>query len=164
VEKDGTTSSFTLGRPSFTTEILEKLQEEYEEEHKAGAKPLLKKGLARRHIVSSKDMAEHYEGKFPKTAWSAARKLVETKGRTVKVEVGKLSNANILAGIKKLHSNFFNDIQNLFVGDSWRNSQIGREIDREKPGMGEVRLRKHIQDIKKTWAIDGSFQPSGWDG
>ena len=84
--------------------------------------------------------------------------------------VGRVSDAvargnkKVFDATKKRHSLFFNYLKNLFVGESWRNSQIGREIDKEKPGMGDVKLRKHIAHIKRTWCFDSAFEPTGWDG
>jgi hypothetical protein len=162
-KKDGKTAAFTLSRPSFVSETLEILKTEYPEDHrKTRGDPILKKGLARRHIVSSKDMAEHYESTLKGTLWSQAKSLLETKGSgdaliTVKDPLG---NKNIHAGAKERHSNFFNYTKNLFVGDRFRNSAIGRALDPEKPGMGAVKLAQHIASIKKMWALDSSFTPT----
>jgi hypothetical protein len=29
--------------------------------------------------------------------------------------------------------------------------------------MGEVKLKKHIAHIKRTWCFDAAFEPTGWD-
>jgi hypothetical protein len=159
--KAGETAGFTLSRPSFKSETLETLKEDYPELHRRGAEPLLKKNLARRHIVSSKDMAEHYESTLIGTKWAVAKELLETKGGAeARVEIAApLGNKTIHAGAKERHRGFFNYTENLFVGDRFRNSAIGRAIDPDKPGMGKKKLSEHIALIKRTWAL-GPFTPT----
>ena len=162
-KKDGKTAAFTLSRPSFVSETLEILKADYPEGHRKTAdSPILKKGLARRHIVSSKDMAEHYESTLTGKLWSNAKSLLETKGSgdALTPVADPLGNKNIHAGAKERHSKFFNYTKNLFVGDRFRNSAIGRALDPEKPGMGAVKLAQHIASIKKMWALDSSFTPT----
>jgi hypothetical protein len=161
--KDGKTAAFILGRPSFTMETLEKLEELYPEAHKqtSGDRPLVKKGMARRHIVSSKDIAEHYETTLKGLLWSKAAALLSTKGKGDALVTAEtpLANKTIHGAAKTRHGKFFNSVKNLFLGDRFRNSEIGRSLDKEKPGMGEVKLKKHIADVKRTWAL-GPFEPT----
>jgi hypothetical protein len=164
-KKDGVMKKFTLTRPSFTTTTREAIQEAFPEQHRKGSDAILKTGLARRHIVSSKDMAEHYETTLVGKKWSECKELLSKKGGAVaRVDVAEpLTNAKVESATKDRHSRFFNWTKNLFVGESWRNSQIGRELDREKPGMGEIKLKAHIASVKRTWTLASGFEPTGWD-
>jgi hypothetical protein len=153
-QKDQPTKAFTISRPSFITETLEALQEAYPDEHKKGKDPLLKKGLARRHIVSSQDMAEHYQTSLIGKLWSIGKgMLLKGSGNAVTQITGRLSHKAIADAAKTRHKNFFNYTENLFVGDKYRNSSIGRALDTEKPGMGVKKLNDHIAKIKKEWAM-----------
>ena len=153
-QKDQPTKTFTIPRPSFVTETLEELKELYPEEHKKGKDPLLKKGLARRHIVSSQDMAENYQTALIGKLWSIGKGLLLKGSAGAPTTIsGRLSHKAIADGAKERHKKFFNYTENLFVGDKYRNSSIGRALDVEKPGMGVKRLNDHIAKIKKEWAI-----------
>lgn len=153
-QKDQPTKSFTIPRPSFVTETLEELKELYPDEHKKGKDPLLKKGLARRHIVSSQDMAENYQTALIGKLWSIGKGLLLKGSAGAPTTIsGRLSHKAIADGAKERHKKFFNYTENLFVGDKYRNSSIGRALDVEKPGMGVKRLNDHIAKIKKEWAI-----------
>ncbi len=176
-EPDGIVKGISIPRPKFEVETLEWLKGEYPEEHKqalgASGQPLLKKGLARRHVVSSKDMAEDYENTLNKkdTKWSEARHLLQTKGKgEALIKKGDwqaapyhpLSNGAIQAAAKERHSRFFNYTENLFVGDSWKNSQLGQKIDREHPDKQGEELEKYVKSVKKMWALSDDFEPTGW--
>jgi hypothetical protein len=153
-QKDQPTKAFTIPRPSFFTETLEDLKELYPDEHKKGKDPLLKKGLARRHIVSSQDMAENYQTALIGKLWSIGKGLLlKGSGDASTTISARLSHKAIADGAKERHKKFFNYTENLFVGDKYRNSSIGRALDTEKPGMGVKRLNDHIAKIKKEWAI-----------
>lgn len=153
-KQDLPTKSFTIPRPSFKTVTLEKLQELYPEQHMKGEKPILKKNLARRHIVSSKDMAEHYQTTLVGKLWSIGKTLLLKGSENAPTQVqGRLSHKAIHDAAKERHLKFFNYTENLFVGDRFRNSAIGRALDPEKPGMGENALNEHIANIKKKWAM-----------
>jgi hypothetical protein len=153
-QKDQPTKSFTIPRPSFVTETLETLKEEYPDEHKRGKDPLLKKGLARRHIVSSQDMAEHYQTSLIGKLWSIGKGLLLKGSAGAPTPIsGRLSHKAIADGAKDRHKKFFNYTENLFVGDKYRNSSIGRALDTEKPGMGVKKLNDHIAKIKREWAM-----------
>jgi hypothetical protein len=153
-KQDLPTKSFTIPRPSFVTETLEELKEAYPDEHKKGKDPLLKKGLARRHIVSSQDMAENYQTALIGKLWSIGKGLLLKGSAGAPTTVAaRLSHKAIADGAKERHKKFFNYTENLFVGDKYRNSSIGRALDIEKPGMGVKRLNDHIAKIKKEWAM-----------
>jgi hypothetical protein len=106
-------------------------------------------------------MAEHYQESLIDKKWEIAKDLLEKKGGAeAKTGVGApLGDKNIVGSAKKRHSNFFNFCENLFLGDRFRNSAIGRALDPEKPGMGKKALAEHVANIKKTWAM-GPFTPT----
>jgi hypothetical protein len=176
-EPDGDVKGIAIPRPKFEIETLEWLKEEYPDEHKvalgAADQPLVKKGKARRHVVSSKDMAEHYENTLnDNMKWSAARHLLQTKGEGIALIKKKewdappyqpLSNDAIQAAAKERHNRFFNYTENLFVGDSWKNSQIGRRIDKEHPDKQGKELQKYVNDVKRMWALSKDFEPTPWE-
>jgi hypothetical protein len=156
-------------RRAWEIETLEILQTRQPEEHRkklgAAGQPVVKKGKARRHIVSSKDMAEHYENVLNKKKWSLAKALLEKGGSGkahTKVEGGKkLNNARILESAQARHSKFFNHADNLFVGPGKKNSALGRRFDPDKgTGMTDQEIKDYVDGVKKEWALDGSFAPT----
>jgi hypothetical protein len=103
----------------------------------------------RRHIVSSQDMAEHYEKCLrKKPMWQAAKLLLE-RGQPVQKP---LSDKVIETAAKQRHKRFFNDIHNLYGGDLEKNRSLGRTID-PKPGMGPKKLSDHLEYIRGRWAL-----------
>jgi hypothetical protein len=103
----------------------------------------------RRHIVSSQDMAEHYEKSLrKKKMWEAAKLLLE-RGQPIQKP---LSDKKIEAAAKQRHKRFFSDVHNLFIGDLTENRSLGRTVD-PKPGMGPKKLKDHIEYIKGRWAL-----------
>jgi hypothetical protein len=173
-EADGTVKGVAISRPQFSITTMEWLKEQYSEEHKkalgASDQPLLKRGYARRHVISSKDMAENYEGNLNGKKWSGARDLLKSRG-TEKALIknwkdapySPLSNAAIQAAAKERHRRFFNLTENLFVGDSWKNSQLGQKIDTEHPDKQGDELKKYVKSVKKNWALSDDFTPTAWD-
>jgi hypothetical protein len=154
-------------RRSWEIDTLEMLETRQPVEHlkKGGAagQPKLKKGRARRHIVSSKDMAEHYENALNRKKWSIAKALLEKAGSGkahTKVEGGKkLNNARILEGALKRHGKFFNHADNLFVGPGRKNSALGRRLDPDRgTGMTPKEIDDYVAGVKAEWALDGSFK------
>lgn len=158
-------------RRSWESETLTILAEESEELHKkdrsgnvrrgASGTPLLKKGYARRHIFSSKDMAEHYEETLNgirggRKTLAQAKKLLEETGcdaaRAAGKVQGKLSNKAILEAAKRRHAAFFNCADNHFVGPSKRNSQIGRNLDPDSLDREDLQI--HVDTVKAEWALD----------
>ena len=153
LEPDGDMKPFKISRPTFTADIAAAL-------NPAGI-DLKAAKLDRRHIVSSKDMAEHYETCLvAQKKWSKAKTLLESKTETV----GKpLSNEAIETTAKSRHTRFFNDEKNLFLGGSSENRSLGRRLDPKKPGMTPAALADHIADIKHRWALDNTLKITGWD-
>ncbi|MFS8979362.1 DUF4157 domain-containing protein [Cupriavidus necator] len=158
---DSELKTFTLGRPSFTVEAKQQLKEDDPDQHRKTGKDrqVLKKGLARRHVVSSKDMAEHYEKALIKNKWSIGKVLL-TKAGTGEANTpvtGRLSHKALHAAAKARHSKFFNYTENIFIGPSARNSELGRRLDPDGYAPDLKALRAHVTRIKKMWAMDGSL-------
>jgi hypothetical protein len=104
----------------------------------------------RRHIVSSEDMATHYEKiLIKKKRWEAAKILLE-RGQPIDKP---LTDKKIEAAAKQRHKRFFNDVHNLWPGPSTPNRALGQKVD-PKPGMGKKRLTEHIEYIRRRWALD----------
>lgn len=136
-DDDREVGEIQVERPSFTQKIRDAIAIDVDKED-------------RRHIVSSQDMAEHYEESLRKTKmWRAAKLLLE-RGQPVDKP---LSDKKIEAVARQRHRRFFNDVHNLFPGPLEENRALGRRIDPGKPGMGKTKLREHIEYVKKRWAL-----------
>lgn len=160
ISQDSELTAFSLGRPSFTVEAKRELKKEHAGEHVKKADSVsLKKGRARRHVVSSKDMAEHYEKALIKKKWSIGKTLLgfAGEGKAIIKLSGRLSHKVIHAAAKKRHSAFFNHTENIFIGPSARNSELGRRLDPDGYGLDVEGLKAHVRKIKKEWAMDGSL-------
>jgi hypothetical protein len=125
-------------------------------------KDLIAAELDRRHIVSSEDMVQHYKTNLEGETWASAKKKLDPKLKSNGLgQVDPLTDKVILSRTKALYKTFFNDLTNLFVGDSSENRSIGQELDRGKKGMGEARLDQHIANIKTKYAI-GPLKITGY--
>ncbi|MFV0436025.1 MAG: DUF4157 domain-containing protein [Desulfopila sp.] len=154
-EPDGDMQPFKISRPSgFTAETAKILNPD--------GRDLKLAKLDRRHVISSKDMAEHYETVLVGTRkWSKAKALLVKKKETVATP---LSNEAIQASAKGRHYRFFNDLKNLFLGPRGKNRSLGRRVDIGSdlpvPILTEEGLQEHLTYVKKTWALDSTFKPT----
>jgi hypothetical protein len=153
-EPDGDMVPFKIPRPDgFTAETAKALN--------PNDIDLRVAKLDRRHIISSKDMAEHYETTLlAQQKWSKAKALLVSKNETV----GKpLSNDAIAATAKERHYRFFNDLKNLFLGPRGKNRSLGRRVDTGSdlpvPLLTEAGLKEHLQYVGDKWCL-GPFQPT----
>ena len=124
------------------------------------------RALARRHVVSSFDISQHYSKALAKKKWSEAKLLLEQRGSIALAKtavVGELSQAAIEAAARQRYQAFFGYAQNLFIGDSAENSSIQEHLDRGNPDLAGKKLEEHVARIKRSWAIDNSIQISGLD-
>lgn len=145
-ENDRPVGAIQVERPSFTKKVRDLILIDADKED-------------RRHIVSSQDMAEHYEKSLRKQPMYAAGKLLLKRGQPVE---GKLTDKTIEKAAQSRHKKFFNDVHNLFPGPLEENRSIGRAIDPGKPGMGTKKLREHIEYIKVRWAlVPETLTPTG---
>jgi hypothetical protein len=98
-------------------------------------------------------MAAHYEAVLNAEKWSGAQNILQSKGETVNPPLG---NKKIQTVAQARHKVFFNDVENLFIGDASENRSIGSETD--IPEDWEAReWRKHKSYIKTTYALSDSF-------
>jgi hypothetical protein len=175
---------FSISRPSFTLTQKINIARQHEATNKrlqaAGkaAPDLLKDnsdglrinmaaGQARRHVVSSDDMAKHYEEvlrsksavKKDALRGSAAKLLIEQRGSVApaRVPVAGTKKAHIQAAAVARHGAFFGYAKNFFIGDSRENSAIQQHLDNGHPEMAAAELKNHVRLMKRAWALDGSF-------
>jgi hypothetical protein len=167
---DRPVKKISVPRKSFTYEMKSKLADTQKDESNLrkdseGRLVNVKKGLARRHIVSSYDMSKHYEKALKGKKVSEAKLKIEQRGSapTSLPPVDSLSEAAVEMAANERHHAFFGYTMNLFIGDSAENSSIQEELDRGKPGMGEKKLLDHVSRIKRMWALDSSITISGLD-
>jgi len=149
-------------RSTFTLATKWKLAELYPEQHKplvtGQQSPSLEKQLDRRHVFSSQRMAAHYESVLNVVKWSKAKDiLTHARGQPETVS-DPLGNPTIQAAAQARHKRFFNDTNNLFVGDSSVNRSIGAATDIPTNEQYEdFEYHEHLAYIKATYALDDSF-------
>lgn len=166
--RDSDVKAFSLPRSTFTVEHKTKIAEQHAKKtdlrlNAEGKKINLRKGLARRHVVSSHDMATHYASLLKGKKWSQAKLLLEQRasiGAARTPVKTPLSQANIEDAASRRYGNFFGYAKNLFIGDSRENSSIQQHLDKGHPDMAEKQLREHVRHIKRSWAIDPSMKIS----
>lgn len=125
----------------------------------------LKTGLARRHVVSSHDMAKHYEGMLNKKKISEGKLLLEQRASITdaRTPVEELSQSGIQKAATNRYSKFFGYLRNMFIGDSRENSSIQEYIDKGHPEMAGQKLQEHVNHVKRAWAFDKDMKISGLD-
>jgi hypothetical protein len=116
---------------------------------------LIKEELDRCHIVSSQDMAEHYESTLTGKTLSEAKALLDPKLKLNKLDEvsDPPSGPKVLKAAKALHKKFFDELANLFLADSSKNRAIGQAVDTRKRGMSEALLVEHIADMKAKYGL-----------
>ena len=100
--------------------------------------------MARRHIISSKEVLDHFEGALNGLTFAKATAKLETRG--IKV-AGRVTNAKIQEAAQSLLAAFFNDVGNLWVGDSLENSII--QDARDFPE--DVDPGPHVRKVKAKY-------------
>lgn len=118
----------------------------------------------RRHIISAKDMGDHYvEALVQEAKWSKAKKLLSDKGET---NIAKLVKDQVPVedAAKARHRRFFNDVENLFVGDLGTNRALRESVDvglnraTGKRYMSEKEFLRRISNVEKRWTLTGNFK------
>lgn len=138
--EDGQTS-IKIERPGFRKSLKDRFRKQYPASH-SGA--VLADNIDRRHIVSSDEMAKHYESVLNPLKWSEAKKRLVDKGTPVSAEPPK--NEDIQKAAEKRHKDFFNDLENLWPGDASQNRSIG--ADRDPPNyMTEAAADAHAKTM-----------------
>ena len=150
VAPDGTLD-IKLERPGgFWRKTKKALHEEDPSAHKLRLKGQVKEGLARRHIISSKEVLDHYNKNLNKKPLPTAQQILEGT-KHVKVE-GKLGAPSLLKAAKTLVKAFFNDTENLWVGDSAENSSIQEARDFPED-WSAAEKRNHVAKIKRKYFL-----------
>jgi hypothetical protein len=173
---EGTITKIDIPRGTFTVTQKAKIAEEHEKlKARAGQtqKELVKnkqdelinlrKGLARRHVVSSHNIATHYVATLKGKPWSEAKLLIEERSSIPMARTkvsGTVDETSIVAAAKARYNKFFGYFRNIFIGDSKENSSIQQHLDKGHPEMADKLLYDHIDRIQREWAFDTSFTPS----
>jgi len=170
---DGKVVRFAIPRGSFTVEQKRKIAAQHpdKKELKLNSQGELinlatrdGKALARRHVVSSYDMSQHYSSALENKPWSEAKLLLEQRGSIALSHTpvtGTLGQDAIRDAALRRYGAFFGYAKNLFIGDSAENSSIQELLDRGHPDLAGQKLFEHISRIKRSWAIDSSITISG---
>ena len=77
--------------------------------------------------------------------WLKAKELLTTTGTDEGAKIYPdipLADNIIHAAAKNRHRNFFNYFRNIFIGDKYRNSSLGKQLDPDKPGKGIYKNRR----------------------
>lgn len=140
-----------LRRPSgFRLATKEQLRANFPDLHKknVSSRPLLRVTEARRHIVPSQEFLAHLESTLNGLEPKEAKVLLEKKS----VTVGGLSNAKIQEAAQALLRAFFNDVENLWVGNSVENSTI-KDVRDFPPGWTNADVQAHMRNIRKKYML-----------
>jgi hypothetical protein len=145
--EDGETN-IKVSRATFRSSLKESFREEYSEAHVAAGR--LRADFDRRHIISSDEMAKHYQSVLNGLKWSAAKKKLEDNGEKKLPDPPK--NADIEATARARHRNFFNDLENLWPGDASVNRSIGAGRD-FPPRMSPAEQTAHEAAIYDRYGL-----------
>jgi Domain of unknown function (DUF4157) len=118
--------------------------------------------LDRRHVVSSKDMIEHYENTLKTVTVPLAITMISQRSSIAeaRTQVDKPGGVDqVKAAAKKRYNGFFSYVNNIFIGDASPNRKIGRAIDKAHPGFADSdnALNDHIARIKREWSFGTGF-------
>lgn len=119
--------------------------------------------LARRHVVSSQDMIDHYKETLTgKRVPEASLLLLERASiPAARVQVEKRTTKGVEAAARQRYQGFFSYANNLFIGNASTNSSLGRLLDPHHPGLvGAQALDDHVARIKREWSF-GNLKVSG---
>jgi len=126
--------------------------------------------IARRHVVSSDDIAKHYEKALSSPSDtqplypSAAKLMIEQRSSISEARVAVSGNPpkqkEIQQAAVERHRKFFGYAKNIFLGNTDINSQLQQHLDKDHPEMAGKKLNDHIRLIKRAWALNGSFVES----
>lgn len=121
--------------------------------------------LARRHVVSSSDMINHYQTSLTGKTVPEAKMYIEQRSSVpeARTPVAKADVAGIKQALSTRYDKFFNLTRNLFIGDQAANNVYSFNVDRDHPDMSSIEaLNGHVKRIKRSWAFDQGFNPRGW--
>ncbi|WP_051361955.1 eCIS core domain-containing protein [Solimonas soli] len=146
LDEDGR-CSIKIARPEFRRSLKVRFRTRYPGSHVAG---VLAENVDRRHIVSSDEMAKHYESVLNPMKWSEGKKRLVSKGTPVAAEPPK--NEHIQAAAEKRHKNFFNELENLWPGDASENRSIGAARD-PPPGWTQAAADAHAKQMYDQYGL-----------
>lgn len=132
-------TKISLTRPKgFRSSTKKELKAVYPDQHKKNVKrsARVKVTEARRHMLPSNEMVQHLVTTLNALDQPSARDLLKAKNAKYAPK-GRLSNKSIQAAAKELLRDFFNDLDNLWVGNSVENSTI-----------------KDVRDFPPGWTAD----------
>jgi hypothetical protein len=162
---DTTIKGITLPRGSFTLEHKRGIAAQHKNKadlRKNSEGELINmsrvkgKEMARRHVVSSHDMAKHYEAMLNGKTVSQGKLLIEQRAAIAdaRIAVAKASVPGIQEAATSRYGKFFGYLRNLFIGNSRENSSIQQHLDEGNPDMAGKLLEDHVRHIKRAWAMD----------
>jgi len=131
--------------------------------NKAGEKISLQSGLDRRHVVSSADMAGHYEQSLNGKLVTDGKVLIEKRGSVTEaltVVSEPLDEKAIQTAAKARYQKFFGYARNIFIGDSSENRSIQQHLDDGHPELVGPKLQNHVDHLKRGWTLDSGFAPT----
>jgi len=167
---DAVISGITLPRGKFSPTQKRGIAEQHATKkdlvsNSKGETVNLQAGLARRHVVSSYDMAKHYTDRLNSRKISEGKLLLEQRASLAEARtpVDELSVHGIQKAATSRYSHFFGYLRNMFIGDSRENSSIQEHLDRGHPDMAKQQLQEHVSHVKRAWAFDKNMTISGLD-
>ena len=126
--------------------------------NKAGKDRNVKRGYARRHVVSVADMGDHYAAQLNGKKASEAKLMLEQRGSVPEARVPvtePLTAGTVKDAAEQRFRRFFGFAKNIFLGKSKENSSIGRRLDEHHPEMQIAdTLNDHIDRVKRSWAFN----------
>lgn len=158
--------SFTITQKDDIAKEAKRIDPETKDLRLDSSKELrnVRRGIARRHVVSAYDMGSHYMAVLNGKPVSAAKLLLEQRGSIDKARVtvaGRPTPKAVMQAALERYGNFFGFARNLFLGDSRENSRIQQHLDPDHPEMqGKGQLQAHVDRMKRSWALDDTFTPS----
>ena len=161
-------SGITIPRGSFTVEQKRGIAGQHAvksdlRNNADGEMINLRKGLARRHVISSYDMSKHYTDTLNGKKISEGKLLLEQRASIsdARVPVEPATKDGIQQAATVRYSKFFGYLKNMFIGDSRENSSIQEHIDRGHPEMAGQKLMEYVRHSKRAWAFDQGMRISG---
>jgi hypothetical protein len=145
--EDGPTN-IKISRPGFRKSLKDQFRDRYPGSH-VGVR--LAAETDRRHIISSDEMAKHYEAKLNGLKWSEAKAILVKKGTPVNADPPK--NVDILTAAVARHRDFFNHLENLWPGDASENRSIGADRD-PPPHMTVAAADTHAKQMYDAFGLD----------
>jgi hypothetical protein len=130
-----------------------------------GDKVNVRKGFARRHVVSAFDMRDHYMKTLNGKKVSEAKLLLEQRGShtDARITLSAVTVPAVKEAAIKRYTNFFGFAKNIFIGGSRENSEIQENLDKGNLKLAGRKLWEHVDRIKRNWAFDQKFTPSEKD-